>query len=195
MRAHGSQWISHTINFRHSGQLKKWKSFWSYQHCQSSPFTSNLGQIGQIGSAVQLVAPKGLPGFWFFQLQWVPIIHFMWNPLSPMRAHFCHLIISAVSSVWFEIRYLPHYKYLTWKFFNLKYTNKKISLFMPELPRAHKLLKGFDSKKLENAELNSWFYWTGSLQPESKECVFFATGMIRVLKADANLDSGQHFIV
>jgi hypothetical protein len=22
------------------------------QHCQSSPFTSNLGQIGQIGSAV-----------------------------------------------------------------------------------------------------------------------------------------------
>ena len=29
----------------------------------------------------------------------MPIIHFMRNPLSPMRAHFCHLIISAVSSV------------------------------------------------------------------------------------------------
>ena len=27
------------------------------QHCQSSPFTSKLGQIGQIGSAVQL-APR-----------------------------------------------------------------------------------------------------------------------------------------
>ena len=36
------------------------------QHCQSNPFTSKLGQIGQIGSAVQLVAPKGLAGFWFF---------------------------------------------------------------------------------------------------------------------------------
>ena len=33
------------------------------QHCQSSPFTSKLGQIG---SAVQLVAPIGLPGFDFF---------------------------------------------------------------------------------------------------------------------------------
>ena len=32
------------------------------QHCQSSPFTSKLGQIGQIGSAVYLVAPKWLPG-------------------------------------------------------------------------------------------------------------------------------------
>ena len=51
------------------------------KHCQSSPFTSKLGQIGQIGSAVKLVAPKQLPGFWFFQLPWVPIIHFMWNPL------------------------------------------------------------------------------------------------------------------
>ena len=28
------------------------------QHCQSSQFTSKLGQIGQIGSAVWLVAPK-----------------------------------------------------------------------------------------------------------------------------------------
>jgi hypothetical protein len=33
------------------------------QQCQSSPFTSKLGQIGQIGSAVYLVAPKGLPEF------------------------------------------------------------------------------------------------------------------------------------
>ena len=28
------------------------------QHCQSSPFTSKLGNIGQIGSVVLLVAPK-----------------------------------------------------------------------------------------------------------------------------------------
>ena len=47
------------------------------QHCQSSPLTSKLGQIGLIGSAVWLVAPKRLPGFSFFQLQWMPIIHFM----------------------------------------------------------------------------------------------------------------------
>jgi len=33
------------------------------QHCQSSPFTSKLDQIGQIGSAVQLVAPKRPPRF------------------------------------------------------------------------------------------------------------------------------------
>ena len=38
------------------------------------------------------VAPKRLPGFWFFQLQWMPIIHFMWKQLRPMRAHFWHLI-------------------------------------------------------------------------------------------------------
>ena len=46
------------------------------QHCQSSPFASKLGKIGQIGSAVQLVAPNQLPGFCFNQLQWVPVIHF-----------------------------------------------------------------------------------------------------------------------
>ena len=36
------------------------------QRCQSSPFTSKLGQIGQIGNAVLLLAPKRLPGFDFF---------------------------------------------------------------------------------------------------------------------------------
>ena len=33
------------------------------QHCQFIPFTSKLGQIGQIGSAVKLAAPKWHPGF------------------------------------------------------------------------------------------------------------------------------------
>jgi len=33
------------------------------QHCQSSPFTSQLSHTGQIGSAVQLAAPKRLQGF------------------------------------------------------------------------------------------------------------------------------------
>ena len=33
------------------------------QHCQFSAFTSKLDHIGQIGSAVLLVAPKRLPGF------------------------------------------------------------------------------------------------------------------------------------
>ena len=35
------------------------------QNYQSSPFSSKLGQIGQIGSA-----PKRLPRFWVFQLPW-----------------------------------------------------------------------------------------------------------------------------
>ena len=34
------------------------------------------------------VAPKGLPGFWLFQLPWVPIIHFMWNPLLIVPPHY-----------------------------------------------------------------------------------------------------------
>jgi hypothetical protein len=41
------------------------------QHCQPSPFISNFFQIGQIGSAVILVAPKWPPKFSFFQLSWV----------------------------------------------------------------------------------------------------------------------------
>ena len=61
----------------------------SKQHCQSSPFTSKLGQIG---SAVYLVTRKWLQGFWFFQMQWMPIIHFMWKPLRHMRAHFWHYL-------------------------------------------------------------------------------------------------------
>ena len=39
------------------------------QHCQSSPFTSKLGQIGQISSAVWLVAPKpGAPRILIFSI-------------------------------------------------------------------------------------------------------------------------------
>ena len=45
------------------------------QTCQFSPFASKMDQIGQIGSAVKLVAPKRLPGFLFFQLPWVPNIY------------------------------------------------------------------------------------------------------------------------
>ena len=56
MRAHGSQWIS---NKKHSAPktIEKMKILGvvlelpAKQHCQSSPFTSKLGQIGQISSA------------------------------------------------------------------------------------------------------------------------------------------------
>ena len=47
MRGHGSQWISYKINFRHPGQLKKWKSwepFWSYQ-LNSTANPAHLPQI------------------------------------------------------------------------------------------------------------------------------------------------------
>ena len=58
MRRQGSQWLSYKTNIRHPLQLKKIKILGAVlelpakQHCQSSPFTSKLGQIGQIGSAV-----------------------------------------------------------------------------------------------------------------------------------------------
>ena len=64
--AHGTQWISHKMYNRIIEKMKILGALLELpakQHCQSSPFTSKLGQIGQIGSAVQLVAPKGLPGF------------------------------------------------------------------------------------------------------------------------------------
>ena len=50
--------VSSPSKSAHPGQLKKIKSWGavleqpSKQHCQYSPFTSKLGQIGQIGSAV-----------------------------------------------------------------------------------------------------------------------------------------------
>ena len=58
------------------------------QHCQSSPFTKKVGQMGLIGSAVLLVASKQPPEFWFFQLPWVPIIHLSLFPLSIERPQF-----------------------------------------------------------------------------------------------------------
>ena len=45
------------------------------RHCQFSLFTKKMGQMGWIGSAVWLVAPKRPPGFWFCQWPWVSIIH------------------------------------------------------------------------------------------------------------------------
>ena len=64
---------------------------------------------------------------------------------------------------------------------------------MPEIPRAHKLLKGFDSRKLENAELHSW---TGSvLNNLNQKNVFLQQAYLnRILKADTYLDSGELFI-
>ena len=45
---------------------------------------------------------KAPPGFWFFQLPWVPIIHFRWNPLLLVPPHFCvyHFRISQSGPVW-----------------------------------------------------------------------------------------------
>ena len=65
------------------------------QYCQSSPFTSKLGQIGQIGSAVQLIAPKWLPGFSFSQLSWVSNIYLMWNPLLRLPSHFLGILFQS----------------------------------------------------------------------------------------------------
>ena len=86
------------MNNRHPWQLKKsksWGPFWSYQLnstaniCQFSLFTSKMGQMGCIGSAVQLVTPKGPPEF---QLPWLPIIHFSLFPLRPMPPNIMDII-------------------------------------------------------------------------------------------------------
>ena len=89
------------MNNRHPWQLKKsksWGPFWIYQlnstanFCQFSLFTLKMGQMGCIGSAVQLIAPKRPPGFGFFQLSWVPIIHFSLFPWRPMPPNITDII-------------------------------------------------------------------------------------------------------
>ena len=58
IRRHRYHWISHKMNVRHPGQLKKLKSwwpFWSYQlNSTANPaqFPKRMGQMGQIGGAV-----------------------------------------------------------------------------------------------------------------------------------------------
>ena len=72
------------------------------QHCQFSLFTAKMGQMGWIGSAVLLVAPKRPPGFWFFQWPWMPIIHLRLFPLRPVPPNLSD-IINHFSAVWFGI--------------------------------------------------------------------------------------------
>ena len=89
------------MNNRHPWQLKKWKSqglFWSY-HLNSTAHFANLAQFwGKWAGLTVLfswyVAPKRHTGFLFFQLSWVPNIHFMWNPLLPVPPHFWGIIFS-----------------------------------------------------------------------------------------------------
>ena len=80
MRALRSQCFSPQMNNRHPWQLKKIKILGAVlelpakQHCQSSPFTSKFGQIGQIGTAgSSKTAPQDFdffncPGCWIFIL-------------------------------------------------------------------------------------------------------------------------------
>jgi hypothetical protein len=54
MRGHGSQWISHKMNIRHPGKMKKWKSwepFWSYQlNSTANPahLPQNWAELGKL---------------------------------------------------------------------------------------------------------------------------------------------------
>ena len=70
-------------------RMTRW---WSHRRkhpiCQFSPFTSKMGHIGWIGSG----APKRPRGFLFFQLLWVPNLHFSWNPLLSGGPHFSCII-------------------------------------------------------------------------------------------------------
>ena len=64
-----SQSFSPQMNNRHLWQLKKIKILGAVlelparHHCQSRQFNAKMGQMGSIGSDVQLVAPKRPPGF------------------------------------------------------------------------------------------------------------------------------------
>ena len=57
------------------------------QLCQSRPFTSKLGKIGQIGSVVQLVAPNGSKDFAFFNSHGCRLFI-----LCEIRCYFCPYI-------------------------------------------------------------------------------------------------------
>ena len=82
---------------RHISQFKKsksWGPFWSYQLNSTANPTNlpeNLGQMNWIGSAPG--SYKRTPGFWFFQLPWVPNLHFSWNSLLYGGLHFSCIII------------------------------------------------------------------------------------------------------
>ena len=56
--------------------------------------------MGWIGSAVQLVAPKRLPGFSFIQLSWVPNIYLIRNTLLLVPSHFLDIILFQSWPVW-----------------------------------------------------------------------------------------------
>ena len=66
---------------------------WSCFTIMDRKFTAKMGQMGWIGSVFYLAAPKRPPWFWFFQLPWVPNLHFSWNPLLSGRPHFSCIII------------------------------------------------------------------------------------------------------
>ena len=72
MRAPRSHCFSSHMNNRHLWQLKKsksWGPFWSYQlNSTANPahLPQSMGQMGLIGSAVQLVGPKQSPRILIF---------------------------------------------------------------------------------------------------------------------------------
>ena len=71
------------------------------KHCQSSPFTSKLGQIGQMGSAVQLVAPKRLPGL-IFSIAMGANYSFYVKTIETHARAFFNVIIFSIGSVFGE---------------------------------------------------------------------------------------------
>ena len=172
MRAHGSQWISHKVNIRHPQQLKKWKSwdpFLSYQlntkqHYQSSPFTSKLGQIGQIGSAVYLVAPKWLPGFWFFQLQWVPIIHLRRKTLRSGHPQYSSIATVYLPTSSFPRSYwMPPKVYILASCGELRNDKCRSKAFHVQPWNPDNLYGTFKSSTLHSASLSLFFLYCNSL--------------------------------
>ena len=79
-------------------------SWWSYQLNCTANSVHLVHFCGKwAGLAVlfcRYIAPKRLPGFLFFQLLWVPIIHLNWIPLRPKPPHFFGHIKLYLGAVW-----------------------------------------------------------------------------------------------
>ena len=100
------QWISHKMNIRHPGQLKKsksWELFWSYQPNSTANLAhlpSNLAKWDELAVLFcWYVAPKQPSGFW---LPWVPNLHFIWNSLltKPPKSWPNNSFLGKVQGLW-----------------------------------------------------------------------------------------------
>ena len=101
----------------HSRQLKKsksWGRFWSYQ-LNSSANSAHLQQKWAKWNELAVLFSLVAPGFWFFQLPWVPNLHFSWNALLPKHLESWHdnLFLSGVCTYYQKLGF-PFWRVEIW---------------------------------------------------------------------------------